>query len=121
MKIIKSIENFDLNESVLTKFVTADPKDIETVEKAGDDAIGDHDTPLRKSVLDVAFSLFSYYTQDADKKAFVQKVMAMDQEGKNKVLNSAKSYCKALRKIQKIEVDEIEPMQESIQMLLGDK
>lgn len=117
------LKNFDIfiNESLISKDVTVDQHDIDRVKSAKPDDIGDQDTQVRTSILDAAYSLYSHFDKDRDKSQFVQKVLGLDQDGRERVLNSAKTYVHSLEKIRKIEVDEIEPTQEGLDTIIPEK
>lgn len=121
MRRIKDINNFEINESLISRFITVDPKDIDVVKKSKLDDLGDKDTPIRKSILNAAFSLYSHFDKERDKSKFIQQVLGMDQNGKEKVLNSTKAYVHTLAKIQKIETDEIEPNLDGLDSILNTK
>lgn len=121
MRKIKDINSFELNESLISKFITVDPHDLEVVDKAKIEDFGDKDTPIRKAILNAAYSLYSHFDKERDKSKFIQQVLGMDQEGREKVLNSTKAYVKSLQKIQKIETDEISPNQEGLDQILNVK
>jgi len=119
MRKIKDIDSFELNESLISRFITVDPHDIKLVEDAKTEDFGDKDTPIRKAILNAAYSLYSHFDKERDKSKFIQQVLGMDTEGKEKVLNSAKAYVGSLKKIQKIETDEISPNQEGLDTILN--
>lgn len=121
MRKIKDISDFELSESLISRFITVDPQDIKSVEDAKVEDFGGKDTPVRKAILNAAYSLYSHFDKERDKSKFIQKVLGMDQEGKEKVLNSTKAYVASLKKIQKIETDEISPNQEGLDAVLEQK
>jgi len=117
MNRIKDINSFEVNESV--SYAAVDNTTIEDVKKSKLLDLGDKDTAIRRSILSAAYSLYSYFDKERDESKFVQQVLGMDQENKDKVLNSTKAYVATLVKISKIETDEVEPNLDGLDSIIN--
>lgn len=119
MRRIKDISDFEINEAD-SKF-EINSQDIERVKNATSKDLGDQDTQVRRAILDTAFGLYSYFDKGREKSKFIQQVLTLDQDGREKVLNSAKAYVHTIAKIRKIETDEVSPNQEGLDVILNQK
>lgn len=115
MKIAR-YNNFDRIDESLLDAMDVTPDDLDVVEHAKIEEFGDEDTPKRRSIVNVITEAYYYYDSNDNRSDIKSKILAA--ESKTDLLNLAKTFVSAIRKMQGIENDEVSPVQNNIKNLL---